>query len=143
MNDLELARQTLDAEDLAFVLTRDGEILSRGTERGVVELLATVDALGSRAEGASLADKVVGKAVALIVVHCGIRAVDTRLVSASAREFLSAHAVPLRADTTVPTIVNRRADDACPMEKLTLPLMNAAEGVAQLRAFFAARQRTP
>jgi hypothetical protein len=137
--DVEHARQILDAENLAFVLVRDGDVLSRGTEQGVVELLATVDSLGAKVGGASLADKVVGKAVALIVAHFGLREVDTRIASVAARDYLAARSIPLRADTIVPTIVNRRRDGSCPMELLTVPVDDAAEGVAKLRAFFAAR----
>ena len=64
MNDLSQARQLLDSAKLAFVLVKDGQVIASGDDYGVRELLAAVDRLGPLARGASLADKIVGKAVA-------------------------------------------------------------------------------
>lgn len=138
--DLLQARQLLDAAQLAFVLVRDGKIIATGDDYGVRELLATADRIGPEIRGASLADKVVGKAVALIVVHAGIRAVDTRVASEPAVRFLNVHGIPLQAGTIVPQILNRKGDGPCPMEKATLPFEEVAPGLQQLRDFIAARR---
>jgi len=140
MNDLAQARQLLDADKLAFVLVRDGKVIATGDDYGVRELLAAVDRLGPLARSASLADKVVGKAVALIVVHAGICAVDTRVASESAVRLLKMHGVPLHAAGIVPQILNRRGDGPCPMEKVTMPFEDVEPGLETLRAFIAARR---
>jgi hypothetical protein len=140
MNDLLQARQVLDADQLAFVLVREGKVIATGEDYGVRELLAAVDRLGSIARGASLADKIVGQAVALIVVHAGISAVHTRVASESAVKLLQRHDVPLSAASIVPRILNRRGDGPCPMEKATLPFEDVGPGLAALRAFIAARR---
>jgi hypothetical protein len=138
--DRALARQRLDAENRAFVLVRAGQVLAAGDDYGVRELLAASDRLGDALRGACLADKVIGNAVALIVVHAGIRAVDTRVASAPAVRLLAAHGVPCRAERTVPQILNRRGDGPCPMEKATLPhAANPAAGLQALRDFIADR----
>ncbi len=139
MTDLEQARSLLESEKLAFVLVRDGKVLATGNDYGVRELLATADRLGSGTRGASLADKVVGKAVALIVVYAGICAVDTRVASEPAVKLLEAHGVPLRAASVVPQILNRRGDGPCPMEKATTLFEEVAPGLQALREFIAAR----
>jgi hypothetical protein len=143
MTDLTQARQLLETENLAFVLVKGGKVLATGDDYGVRELLASVDRLGPLARGASLADKIVGKAVALIVVHAGIRAVDTRVASESAVKLLKSHGVPLHTATIVPQILNRRGDGPCPMEKATTPFEDAGLGIAKLREFIAARKSTP
>lgn len=140
MTDLAQARQMLDERRLAFVLVKDGQVLATGDDYGVRELLATADRLGPLVRGASLADKIVGKAVALIVVHAGIRAVDTRVASASAVALLQRHGVPLQTASVVPQILNRRGDGPCPMEKVTTPFEDAALGLAALRQFIADRR---
>lgn len=140
MTDLERARQKLDADQLAFVLVRNGEIIATGAESGVIELLATLDRLGGATRGASLADKVVGKAVALLVIHFGIVGVDAGLASQAAVDFCARNNLPLRARLVVPQILNRRNDGPCPMERLTTKLTDAGGGVAALRAFFATRE---
>jgi len=140
MTDLNQARSLLERGKLAFVLVREGKVIATGDDYGVRELLAAVDRLGALARGASLADKIVGKAVALIVVHAGICGVDTRVVSESAVKLLKAHGVPFSATTVVPQILNRRGDGPCPMEKVTMPFEEVAPGIEALRAFIAARR---
>jgi hypothetical protein len=140
MTDLEQARSLFESEKLAFVLVRNGKVLATGEDYGVVELLATADRLGPGAHGASLADKVVGKAVALIVVNAGICAVDTRVASEPAVRLLKTHGVPLRAASVVPQILNRRGDGPCPMERATTPFEDVAPGLQALRDFIAARR---
>jgi hypothetical protein len=140
MNDLAQARQLLDAAKLAFVLVKDGKVIASGDDYGVRELLAAVDRLGPLAHGASLADKIVGKAVALIVVHAGICAVDTRVASESAVKLLKLHGIPLHTATIVPQILNRSGDGPCPMEKVTTPFEEVGPGIEALREFIAARR---
>ena len=140
MNNLSQARQLLDAAKLAFVLVKDGKVLASGDDYGVRELLAAVDRLGPLARGASLADKIVGKAVALIVVHAGICAVDTRVASESAVKLLKLHGVQFHTAAIVPQILNRSGDGPCPMEKVTTPFEEVAPGIEALRAFIAARR---
>ena len=140
MNDLSQARQLLDSAKLAFVLVKDGQVIASGDDYGVRELLAAVDRLGPLARGASLADKIVGKAVALIVVHAGICAVDTRVASESAVKLLKLHGVPFHTAAIVPQILNRSGDGPCPMEKVTTPFEEVAPGIEALRAFIAARR---
>jgi hypothetical protein len=139
MSDLELARQTLQAESLAFALVRDGTLIASGKDYGVRQLLAATERLGTAIRGASLADKVVGKAVALIVAHSGIREVDTTIASEGAVALLKGRGIPLHVRTVVPFIRNRRGDGLCPMEQTTLPYDDPAIGVARLREFIVAR----
>jgi len=142
MTDLLFARQILQAEKLGFALVRDGREIARGSASSTHELLAAVDRLGAQARGASLADKVVGKAVALIAAHAGIVEVDGGLMSRSAVPVLDAHRISWRADTMVPGIMNRRNDGLCPLEQLTQPFDEPAAAVAALRKFFST-VRTP
>jgi hypothetical protein len=141
--DLLLARRLLEKKNLAFVLVRKGSAIARGTKDGVDELLATVEKLGAQARGASLADKVVGKAVALIVVHAGICAVDTPLASHAAVQVLKSRCVALRATSIVSQILNRRGDAPCPLEQLTQPFDEPSVAIAKLHEFFAGRRLDP
>ena len=142
MTDLEQAKHVRERDALAFVLVRDGEVLGSGANNGVGELLTAVDRLGPAARGASLADKVVGKAAAVIAVQAGIRAIDTVLASAAAVDVCARHGIPLHAATTVPLILNRRGDGPCPLEQLTLPCPDPTDSVARLREFLTARRAT-
>lgn len=137
MNDLLLAKQILTAGNSVFVLVKEGTVVASGTESGAVELLSVLLRLGPKAYGASLADKVVGKAVALMAAYAGIVAVDARLASAPALAFLRARGIAAESDVMVPQILNRSGDGPCPLEKLSLPITEPAAGVQALRQFFA------
>jgi uncharacterized protein DUF1893 len=137
MTDLELAKQIFHAEGLSFVLVKQGRALARGTHDGIGELLEAVEALGGGARGASLADKIVGKAVAMVAAHGGICAVYSPLASEAAQRVLLQHQIELQAGHLVPLILNRRNDGPCPMERLTMPLEQPQDAVAALKEFAA------
>lgn len=139
MTDLELARRMLERDALAFALVKDGTVLSVGKREGIGELLQAVNLLGERAQGASLADKIVGKAVAMVARSAGIRAVYGVLASQAARDALSVEQITFECDRLVPLILNKRNDGPCPMERLTLPLNDPNEAVNALRDFVHAR----
>lgn len=75
MTDLELARQIFHAEGVSFVIVMQGSALARGTHDGIGELLEAVERLGDATRGASLADKIVGKAVAMVAAYGGVCAI--------------------------------------------------------------------
>ncbi len=139
MNDLELAKQIFQAEGAAFVLVKNSRVLAQGTRDGIGELLATVDALGAETRGASLADKIVGKAVAMVAAYADLRAVYSPLASEAAKRVLVPRQIELTAEHCVPLILNKRGDGPCPMERLTLPLEEPQAAVEALKAFVAAR----
>ncbi len=135
MTDLEIAKQTFLSGVLAFVLVKDGVVLRTGTREGVAELLESVEALGDAIHGASLADKIVGKAVAMVVRSAGIQAVYSPLVSQAACDALAADQITLEFDRQVPLILNKRNDGPCPMERLTLPIHEPQLAVSALKEF--------
>jgi hypothetical protein len=139
MTDLELAKQTLHADSLAFVIAKDGAILRTGTRQGIGELLQAVDALGETAHAASLADKVIGKAVAMVVLTARIHAVYSPLMSQAANDTLAHDQITVEYDRLIPLILNKRNDGPCPMERLTLPINDPLAAVAALREFVRSR----
>lgn len=125
---------------MAFVLVRDGRVLASGTREGVSELLDAVGTAGDAARGASLADKIVGKAVAMVAVHAGVVSVYTPLGSEAAARALAERGIAFEAERLVPLIRNKRNDGPCPMERLSLPLDEPAAVVAALREFVAQKR---
>lgn len=135
MNDLENARDILQRDTLAFALVRDGQELGRGTRSGIRELLGVLTQMAERARGASLADKVVGKAVALTASAFGIREIYSPLGSQAAIRVLQANGIAYRFDRVVPLIKNIKGDDICPLERLTMEIDEPTRAVAALNEF--------
>jgi hypothetical protein len=137
--DLEQAKKLLKERSLAFAVVKDGEVIGSSVGRGVVDLLALVDSPGYALTGASLADKLVGKAVAAMVCYTGIGAVYTPLLSRPALEMLQRHAVALECDELVTMVLSRDGKVRGPLEQLLLEIHDPAKAVAALRDFFKAR----
>jgi hypothetical protein len=141
MTDLELAKQKLNTDSLAFVIAKYGAILRTGTREGIGELIEAVDALGDAARGATLADKIVGKAVAMVARTARFRTVYSPLASQAARDALVIDKIALECDRLVPLLLNKHNDGPCPMERLTLPIDDPLNAVDALREFVRARVR--
>jgi len=139
MTDLELAKQKLQSDACAFVLVKEGVVLRVGTHDGIGELIEAMDALGDRARGAALADKIVGKAVAMVARLARVRAVYSPLMSQAACDALARDKIVFEYDRVVPLILNKRNDGPCPLERLTLPLDEPRAAVDVLREFVRAR----
>lgn len=137
MNDLEQAKQIFQSGTYSFVIVNVGRVLATGTRDGIGELLQALEQRGDELRGASLADKVVGKAVAMVAAYAGLRAVYSPLASRAALEVLQPRGISLQADSLVPLIRNKRNDGPCPMERLTQPLDDPGEAVASLQEFVA------
>ncbi len=143
MIDLELAKQKLNSDSLAFVIVKEGAILRTGTREGIGELIETIDALGDALHDASLADKIVGKAVAMVARTAHLRAVYSPMMSQAACDALAIAHISFEYDHLVPLILNKRNDGPCPMERLTLLIDDPAQATAALREFIGARATPP
>ena len=139
MTNLELAKQKLNNDSLAFVIVKDGTVVRTGTRDGVGELIDAIDALSEQAHGAALADKIVGKAVAMVARTAQMRAVYSPLMSQAACDALTHDQIAFEYDRLVPLILNKRSDGPCPMERLTLPIDEPRAAVSALRDFVRAR----
>ena len=114
---------------------RNGETLRTFTQRGVADLyhLLTTDApflLGS-----SIADKVVGKGAAALMVKGGVAQVYADVISAPALALLQEQGIAESYAKVVEGIRNRADTDMCPVEKRCLPLENIDEMVGEIRDF--------
>lgn len=82
--------------------------------------------------GGVIADKVVGKAAALMAVLGGAQAVYGKVMSEGAVEVLEAHRIEYGYDELVPYIVNRTKDGKCPMEETVWEITEPAEAFEAL-----------
>lgn len=114
-DDVDLARATLlSTEGATCVAVRNDEVaITR--ERGVKPLLQWISE-GRSFEGWSVADKVVGKAPALLYVQLKPAVVYAIAMSEAARDILLENGIACGCDDLVPFIVNRAGDGQCPMD---------------------------
>lgn len=72
---------------------------------------------GNLLKGASVADKVVGKAAALLFVYAGIKEIYAEVLSQPAKMIFERFNIPISYSKIVKHIRNRTDTDICPMEK--------------------------
>lgn len=131
-DDVELARATLlSTEGATCVAVRNGETMI-ARERGVKPLLQWISE-GRSFEGWSVADKVVGKAPALLYVQLKPAAVFATALSEDARDILLANGIACGCDDLVPFIVNRAGDGQCPMDACVAGISDPREAERAIR----------
>lgn len=113
-DDLKRAKEELRAEGHSCVL-RHGDAVFTSDARGIAPLMEWIGR-GLALNGFSAADKIVGKATALLFVHMGITAVYASVMSEAALEALKRHNVEAVYGTLVSAIINREGTGQCPME---------------------------
>ena len=72
---------------------------------------------GGDVGGWSAADRIVGKAAAMLYVLLGVGEVHAEVMSEDALSLLAAHGISAECEVRSRTIKNRAGTDSCPMEK--------------------------
>lgn len=85
--------------------------------KGIATLLQMVNQDTSPLKGATVVDKVVGKAAAALMILGGVTRLHALLISEGALSLLSATDIKVSYDQQVPYIINRTKTDWCPMEQ--------------------------
>lgn len=85
--------------------------------------------------GASVADKVVGRGAALLLVKGGVREVYAEVASSGALDVLRRAGVEVSFGREVPNIINRTGTDICPVEKLTAGTSSPDEAYVLINEF--------
>lgn len=134
MTDWERARTLLAGGGYTAVLCRGSETFTT-TARGVAPLLDWLDAQADMT-GCAAADRVVGKAAAMLYVLLGVRAVYAPVMSEAAQRVLQQNGIEAACDTCVGAIRNRADTGLCPMEEAVA----AIEEPQQARAACAAKR---
>ena len=129
MNDLDKARQLLTEGRYTCVL-RKGDSIYTSAHRGVRPLM---DLLDTDVSGFSAADKVVGRATALLYCLLGIKELYAGIISDAAVEVLRTHNIPVHWDSRVAFIKNREGTGRCPMETATEGISDPADAPEAIR----------
>ena len=103
--------------------------------RGIADLYRLFTLEPDFLAGASVADKVVGKGAAALMVLGGVKEVYTDVASSAALTLLRNGGVATRCDLEVPHIINRKGDGICPVEQLCLDCATAAECLPRIEQF--------
>ncbi len=110
-------------------------------EKGIAPMMRMLLADENALEGGFVADRVIGKAAAYLLIIGKAAGLYTNLISQHAMDLLDAHGFPYTYDKAVPYIQNRRRDGMCPMEQTVLTIDDPATAFAALRDKWLAMQQ--
>ena len=130
--DGEQMLEQLNAQGLSLLVRNHG-VTTCHENRGVQDLLTLVETQPERLRGAVVADKLIGKAAAALMITGGVKEVHTNLICTPAREMLEKAGVRVSAAQEVEMILNRDKTGQCPMDRRINDTDDPAECVAILK----------
>lgn len=127
--------QTLDASGQNLLVFRDGEVLFSSSSKGVSPLVEAIDVIGlDGLRGVVTADRIVGRAAALLNVYMGAVEVHAILISSGAKETLRGHGIGFRFWEETDAIKIRDGVVFCPFERMVQGVSDPEEAYHRIKA---------
>lgn len=136
MDKLEIAKKYLYDNDLKLVVMKNGIPLATSTDRGIKPIYDVYTKELHHLEGAYIADRVTGKAAAMLLTKAGIKGIYTDLISDAAIEILEQYPILVEYKKRVPYILNREGDGMCPIEKISRSVDDVDGLIKGIEEFF-------
>ncbi|WP_040213098.1 DUF1893 domain-containing protein [Clostridium polynesiense] len=127
-------KNKLKKDNVVCAVLKEGKYYY-SSERGIKPILTWINHGGKLLENASIADKVIGKAAALLLVYGGIKEAYTPILSEHALWVFKDYDIEVEYDTLVPYIINRDRTGICPMEQKVMDIRKDEEAFKVLSDF--------
>ncbi len=121
-------------DGVSCVVARKGVVVAQFSGRGVQPIVAAIRSDPSVFCGATVGDRVVGRAAAAVYIVGRARKVVAELLAEDARAMLEAAGVEYAAVKTVPHILNRELTGGCPIDAKVADLAEPEKIVERLLA---------
>jgi hypothetical protein len=132
--DLEIARRRLEEEKLTMAIVKRRRVVFATKSHGVAGFIEAIEKVKSRLCDASVADKVVGKAIALLCVYAKVKSVYAETISKAAKSVLESNSICLEHGRLVDRILSADKTGICPFEQLMEEITNPTEAYVRLKA---------
>ena len=117
MDDLEIAKHTLYKKELTLAIVKNGEAMFETRSHRISGFLGAIEQFGDELEDASLADRVAGKAIALLCVYAKINEVYAEILSKKAKTMFEQNDIHHKWKELVDNILDLNKSGVCPFEK--------------------------
>lgn len=135
---MEHLRNMLNKPEVrGVVCTADCEIIEFRNP-GVKDLYNLLATRPHALEGAYFADRVIGRGAALLLVLGRVERVYAQVISAEAFHVLQEAEIKVDYDKLVSNIMNRDGTDICPVERLTMNIIQPKLAFERIREFLTA-----
>lgn len=127
INNIFDLKDVLLNENHTIVIYKNDASVHTSNDRGVAPLMKLLKEDNTQLQDAMIADKVIGKAAALLMVYAKVKEVYTPTISTPALQVFKNNNIEIHYDKEVERIVNRKGDGLCPMETLCMYIENPEE----------------
>lgn len=141
MKDIDIAKRLLIEENLALVVVKNSEVIFKSIDKGIKPMYILATEMQEKAEGASLADRVIGRGAALLCGYIGINEVYTELISEGGIDTLNKYNISFTMAKLCPYIKNRDKTGYCPIEKISMDLEDPVLLLQKIKDFLASISR--
>lgn len=115
----------------SFVIVKNHKIISVESPRGIAYVLNQLEK--GTLKNSFVADKIIGKAAAMIFTCAGVTSCYGETVSNEAINWLQKHNISVTYGTCVESIQNRTGDGVCPMEQTVMNVEDEEEAIILLK----------
>lgn len=123
-NRLEQAKAALVGEITFAAVLADGRLVT-SEKKGIAPMMAMLQENEKSLQGACVADRVIGRAAALLMEKGGVAAAFGEVVSSHALDVFQQSGISFTYGKEVAYIINRTKTGMCPMEETVLEIADA------------------
>jgi hypothetical protein len=134
MSDLDIAKSKLYEEELTLTIVKNGKVLFETDSHRISGFLGAIEKLGNILEGAAVADRVAGKAIALLCVYAKISAVYAEVLSEKAKAVFEENGVRHEWKELVKNVLDLSKSGVCPFEKLAADITDPKDAYRKFKA---------
>jgi hypothetical protein len=134
ITDLDIAKTELYRNNLTLAIVKNGAVVYSTKSHRISGFLEAIEKCGPDLQRASMADLVVGKAVALLCVYAGIREVFAGVLSRKAMAVLKQNNVVFSWNEVVDNVLDTNKSETCPFEKAAKEISDPQKAYPKFKA---------
>jgi hypothetical protein len=134
MQDLEIAKKQLYDNELTLVIAKNGKVIFQTDSHRISGFMYAIDTIGTQLKDASVADRVAGKALALLCIYAGINEIYAEVLSKKARALFEECMVACKWKQLVDNVLDLNKTDMCPFEKAAANIVDPKDSYAAFKA---------
>jgi len=134
MDDLELAENELKSRNVNLVIVKNGAVLYQSTASGMKGLLQAIEEYNGDLAGTAVADKIIGRAAAMLCVYSKVKSVFAITMTEGALKLLTKNRVAHKFERYVHRLMNSQGTDICPFERAIRDIDEPKEAFKTLSA---------
>ncbi len=136
------AKEMIASGEYTFIVISKGIIVHKDSGNGVKPIMKVINENRDLLKDAVIADKIIGKAAALLLDLGGARKIYGALMSRAAKDYLDQRGIENDCGRCIQVISNRKGDGICPLERAVADIDDPAEGYERLKETIAELMRS-